>query len=177
MLRPVIFIGCGGSGTKAVRYVRDAVLRRLEHRGWARGMPEAWQFIGLDTLTVQESPTEIPTIPAADFLSLSATFDSYRGLQEALTLRYPVRGALRNARPLCGWLPDPRSVNIPLKDGAGQNRGIGPRCRAAIARGAPCWSASGLPSSAQPPGGRSCARWGHTSASTPRSGARPRPRW
>ena len=125
MLRPVIFIGCGGSGTKAVRYVRDAVLRRLEHRGWARGMPEAWQFIGLDTLTVQESPTEIPTIPAADFLSLSATFDSYRGLQEALTLRYPARGALRNARPLCGWLPDPRSVNIPLKDGAGQNRGIG----------------------------------------------------
>ena len=125
MLRPVIFIGCGGSGTKAVRYVRDAVRRRLEHRGWDRGMPDAWQFIGLDTLTVQESPTEIPTIPAADFLSLSATFDSYRGLHEALTQWYPVDGTLRNAMPLCGWLPDPRSVNIPLRDGAGQNRGIG----------------------------------------------------
>ena len=125
MLRPVIFIGCGGSGTKAIRYVRDAVQRRLEHRGWARGVPEAWQFIGLDTLTVQESPTEIPTIPAADFLSLSATFDTYRGLQEALTQRYPARGQVRDAKPLCGWLPDPRSVNIPLKDGAGQNRGIG----------------------------------------------------
>lgn len=125
MLRPVIFIGCGGSGTKAVRYVRDAVRRRLEHRGWDRGMPDAWQFIGLDTLTVQESPTEIPTIPAADFLSLSATFDSYRGLHQALAQRYPASGGLRNARPLCGWLPDPRSVNIPLRDGAGQNRGIG----------------------------------------------------
>ncbi|MCY4421810.1 MAG: hypothetical protein OXC06_01935 [Acidimicrobiaceae bacterium] len=123
MLRPVIFIGCGGSGTKAVRYVRDAVRRRLEHRGWDRGMPEAWQFIGLDTLTVQESPTEIPTIPEADFLSLSATFDSYRGLCNALTASHPI--GRRDARLLCGWLPDPRAVNVPLKDGAGQNRGIG----------------------------------------------------
>ena len=125
MLRPVIFIGCGGSGTKAVRYVRDAVQRRLDHRGWSDGMPDAWQFIGLDTLTVQESPTEIPTIPASDFLSISATFDSYRGLQEALSLQYRPGDAVRSARPLCGWLPDPRAVNVPLKDGAGQNRGIG----------------------------------------------------
>lgn len=125
MLRPVIFIGCGGSGTKAVRYVRDAVLRRLEHCGWDRGMPDAWQFIGLDTLTVQESPTEIPTIPAADFLSLSGTFDTYRGLWAALTAKHPTGDPNRGARLLCGWLPDPRAVNIPLRDGAGQNRGIG----------------------------------------------------
>ena len=125
MLRPVIFIGCGGSGTKAVRYVRDAVQRRLEHRGWEHGMPDAWQFIGLDTLTVQESPTEIPTIPAADFLSLSATFDTYKGLWEALTAKHPTGSPSRSARLLCGWLPDPRAVAIPLRDGAGQNRGIG----------------------------------------------------
>ena len=125
MLRPVIFIGCGGSGTKAVRYVRDAALRRLEHRGWDRGMPDAWQFLGLDTLTVQESPTEIPTMPAADFLSLSANFNTYRGLCDALTARHPVGNPSRGARLLCGWLPDPRAVKVPLKDGAGQNRGIG----------------------------------------------------
>ena len=125
MLRPVIFIGCGGSGTKAVRYVREAVLRRLAHRGWDRGVPDAWQFIGLDTLTVQESPTEIPTIPAEDFLSLSANFATYKGLCDALTARHPVGGPSRDARLLCGWLPDPRAVNVPLKDGAGQNRGIG----------------------------------------------------
>ena len=125
MLRPVIFIGCGGSGTKAVRYVRDAVLRRLEHCGWKQGMPDAWQFIGLDTLNVQESPTEIPTIPAADFLSLSATFNTYKGLCTALKAQYPIEGPNRGARLLCGWLPDPRAVAIPLKDGAGRNRGIG----------------------------------------------------
>lgn len=125
MLRPVIFIGCGGSGTKAVRYVRDAVLRRLEHCGWKHGMPDAWQFIGLDTLTVQESPTEIPTIPAADFLSLSGSFDTYKGLWEALTAQYPTGDPNSGARLLCGWLPDPRAVAIPLRDGAGKNRGIG----------------------------------------------------
>ena len=36
MLRPAIFIGCGGSGTKAVRYVRDAVRRRLDHQRLGR---------------------------------------------------------------------------------------------------------------------------------------------
>ena len=125
MLRPAIFIGCGGSGTKAVRYVRDAVQRRLDHSGWKDGMPDAWQFIGLDTLTVQEDPTEIPEIPAADFISISATVTRYKDLYEALTGKYRADGPIPNARPLCGWLPDPKAVAVPLKDGAGQNRGIG----------------------------------------------------
>ncbi len=125
MLRPAIFIGCGGSGTKAVRYVRDAVRRHLSHSGWVDGMPDAWQFIGLDTLTVQEDPTEIPEIPAADFLSISTMVPRYRDLYEALTIKYSADGPVQNARPLCGWLPDPRSVKVPLKDGAGRNRGIG----------------------------------------------------
>ena len=123
MLRPVIFIGCGGSGEKAVRYVRDAVRRRLEHSGWIHQMPEAWQFIGLDTLTVQESPTEIPTIPVRDFLTLSAEHNSYAALHRSLIANH----GRDQGRPdlLCGWLPNPDQVRIPLKDGAGQNRAIG----------------------------------------------------
>ena len=123
MLRPVIFIGCGGSGEKAVRYVRDAVRRRLEHSGWTHDMPSAWQFIGLDTLTIQESPTEIPTIPVRDFLTLSGENDSYGALHRALTANH----SKHQGRPdlLCGWLPNPGQVRIPLKDGAGQNRAIG----------------------------------------------------
>ena len=69
MLRPVIFIGCGGSGEKAVRYVRAAVKRTLDQSDWDHGMPDSWQFIGLDTLTTQENPAEIPTIPGNDFLT------------------------------------------------------------------------------------------------------------
>ena len=123
MLRPVIFIGCGGSGEKAVRYVRDAVMRKLDHCGWTNGMPSGWQFIALDTLTTQESPTEIPTIPAKDFLTLSAEHDAYSALHRALVARH--NSTKGSPEHLCGWLPDPGQVRIPLKDGAGQNRAIG----------------------------------------------------
>lgn len=123
MLRPVIFIGCGGSGEKAVRYVRDAVKRTLEQTDWHDGMPESWQFIGLDLLTTQENPTEIPVIPINDFLTLSAEHDTYAALHRSLEAG---RGGDRSYPGLlCGWLPDPDQVRIPIKDGAGQNRAIG----------------------------------------------------
>ncbi len=123
MLRPVIFIGCGGSGEKAVRYVRDAVKRRLDQSDWRHGIPDSWQFIGLDSLTVQENPTEIPTIPGQDFLTLSAEHETYVALHRSLEAEHSgVRGT---PELLCGWLPDPANVRIPIKDGAGQTRAIG----------------------------------------------------
>jgi len=83
MLRPIIMIGCGGSGQKAVRYVRDAVKRHLEHNGWKGGFPQAWQFLGVDTLTSQEDQT-IPPFPAKDYISVSLDFPTFQGLNTAL---------------------------------------------------------------------------------------------
>ena len=125
MLRPVIFIGCGGSGTKAVRYIRDAVKRRLVHAGWDRPMPKGWQFIGVDTLTVQENPTEIPVIPSEDFIGLSVVASQYSTVYDILEKRHPPDGAVGDSRLLHGWLPDKNGPAVPLKDGAGQNRAIG----------------------------------------------------
>ncbi len=123
MLRPVIFIGCGGSGEKAVRYIRDAVNRRLDQSDWNLGMPESWQFIGLDTLTTQENPTEIPVIPNRDFITLALEHDTYAALHRSLQADHN----FNQGRPdlLCGWLPRPEEVRIPIKDGAGQNRAMG----------------------------------------------------
>ena len=121
MLRPVIFIGCGGSGTKAVRYVRAAVQRSLDQAGWPGEMPDSWQFIGLDTLTFQEDPAEIPTIPVNDFLALSADYDTYPALHRALIAAHTGK----SGELLCGWLPNPDQAKIPIKDGAGQSRAIG----------------------------------------------------
>ena len=81
MLSPVIMIGCGGSGQKAVRYIRDAVRRRLVHAGWEGEFPRSWQFIGLDTLESQESPGEIPTMPASDYKSVSLKYSTYTDLE------------------------------------------------------------------------------------------------
>ena len=86
MLRPVIMIGCGGSGQKSVRYVRDAVRRHLEHAGWEGDFPRAWQFLGLDTLNMQESPGEIPTLPNDDFKSVSLGLVNYTDLDNALLM-------------------------------------------------------------------------------------------
>ena len=90
MLRPVIMIGCGGSGQKAVRYIRDAVRRQLDHNNWEGGIPNAWQFIGLDTLNIQEAPGEIPLLPASDYKSVSLEFDTFTDLTNALPVGFAI---------------------------------------------------------------------------------------
>ncbi|SVD22817.1 uncharacterized protein METZ01_LOCUS375671, partial [marine metagenome] len=124
MLRPVIMIGCGGSGQKAVRYVRAAVLRKLKHTHWEGGIPAAWQFIGLDTLNTQEAPGEIPTMPASDYKSISLQYNTFSDLSEALLARHTPIERL-GYRELIGWRPQAKQVNVPLRAGAGQMRAVG----------------------------------------------------
>jgi len=122
MLRPVIMIGCGGSGQKAVRYVRDAVRRRLQHAGWEGEFPESWQFIGIDTLTIQEDPS-IPALPANDYISVSLSYTTYANLANALDARFPPGSA--GFKEMMGWRPNPTQVSVPLQAGAGQLRAVG----------------------------------------------------
>lgn len=124
MLRPVIFIGCGGSGQKAVRYVRDAVRRHLEHMEWEGDFPSAWQFIGIDTLTFQEDAS-IPYLPNNDYKSVSLDFKTYQDLNQAVEAQF---GPNRNAaafKDLRGWRARPDQVTVPLEDGAGKLRAVG----------------------------------------------------
>jgi hypothetical protein len=118
-------IGCGGSGQKAVRYVRDSVRRRLEHSGWDRGIPQSWRFLGLDTLNIQESPGEIPTLPAEDYKSISLKFGTYPQLTDALLAQHSPRDDSSGYRELIGWRPNPAEVHVPLLAGAGKMRAVG----------------------------------------------------
>jgi len=115
-------IGCGGSGQKAVRYVRDAVRRRLFHAGWDGDFPKAWQFIGIDTLTTQEDPS-IPFLPATDYLSVSLKYKTFKALDDALGAKFPIGSD--GYREMMGWRPNPSQVMVPLADGAGQLRAVG----------------------------------------------------
>lgn len=124
MLRPIILIGCGGSGQKAVRYVRDSVARQLEHKGWEHGVPKAWQFIGIDTLTTQEDP-DIPFLPNNDYVSVSLAFATYQGLNQAIEAKFGPTQNKAAFRDLMGWRPNPTQVTVPLQDGAGQLRAVG----------------------------------------------------
>ena len=123
MLRPVILLGCGGSGQKAVRYVRDSVRRHLEHAGWNEGIPKSWQFLAFDTVETQESPGEIPTIPAKDYTSIALAFKDYPALEGALLANFPVGS--KGYPELIGWRPKASEVSVPLRMGAGAIRAVG----------------------------------------------------
>ena len=124
MLRPVIMIGCGGSGQKAVRYVRDSVKRQLESKGWKGDFPEAWQFLGIDTLTTMEDPS-IPFLPSNDYLSVSLAFNNFQGLHQAMEAKFSPELNPKAFHDLQGWRPNPAQVLVPLKNGAGQLRAVG----------------------------------------------------
>lgn len=124
MLGPAIFIGCGGSGVMAVRYIKAAVERSLRRVEWTEGVPAAWQFLGIDTPTDQEHGDQVALLRNEDYLVASHnTYQSYHGLHRAvINERSPGTAAYRE---LIGWRPDPNAVDIPLLQGAGQARAVG----------------------------------------------------
>ena len=124
MLRPIIMIGCGGSGQKAVRYVRDAVARHLEHNGWESGVPSAWQFLGIDLLSTQEDPN-IPFLPERDYISVSLEYKTYQDLNRAVDAKFNSLKSPPAFRDLQGWRPNPTQVTVPLQEGAGKLRSVG----------------------------------------------------
>ena len=123
-MQPVLMIGCGGSGTKAVRHVRAAVKRRLQEIGWEDELPACWQFIGIDTPNTQEASSEIPVLPPEDYLSIGARHKSYPALFRALDATW-AQNRTKDAGLLSGWMPDPSKASFPLSKGAGQTRAIG----------------------------------------------------
>jgi hypothetical protein len=62
MLRPVIFVGCGGSGFKTVARARQMVKEYLEDSGWVGEIPKAWQFLAIDAFSAHDLRwTDLPS--------------------------------------------------------------------------------------------------------------------
>jgi hypothetical protein len=121
-IRPLVFIGCGGSGGKTLRITHDAIMRRLRGKGWTQGMPESWQFLWIDVPMEQEGGDAFGhKLDPASYLGLVKPATVYRtGIDKAVM-------GIRNAdlMDLVGWRPDPDAVKISIEDGAGQFRAIG----------------------------------------------------
>jgi len=49
MLTPLLIIGLGGSGGKTIRSMKQALNRKLESVRYEGGLPDAWQFLQIDT--------------------------------------------------------------------------------------------------------------------------------
>jgi hypothetical protein len=126
LLRPIIMIGCGGSGNKVVRHARDAVKRQLKRTGWDHGVPRAWQFIGIDS-NVFEEDSMVPLLPSNDFIQLARRFHTYQQLHDELMVRFGPQGIQPDVfDELMGWRPNPHQVAFPpFINGLGQSRAIG----------------------------------------------------
>ena len=49
MLSPLLIIGLGGAGGKTIRAMKQELNRILESSGYTGGIPDAWQFLQIDT--------------------------------------------------------------------------------------------------------------------------------
>ncbi len=125
MLYPVIMVGCGGSGIKSVRYIREAVMSRLAAAGWDGPMPAAWQFIGLDTVPGQSDLGEVPALPSRDYLQVSANFRTLAELYRNLRAGHRPNVDGSGYSELAGWLPSSTELRGNVQLGAGKLRAVG----------------------------------------------------
>ena len=82
MFRSFLLIGLGGSGGKTLRFAKEEIRVRLREAGWQGGIPDAWQFLHIDTPTNpdgNELNNRVPQIGIDEYLGLvgsSVTFDA-----------------------------------------------------------------------------------------------------
>lgn len=121
-LQPVLLVGVGGSGSKALRTLRQTLLRRLRASGWTENdLPDAWQMVALDTITVASADGyPEPLLPGSQYLGMTPPGLPYGAIVKNLVQGLP---ADKRQAAFGGWMTD----NIPgdVAFGAGANRAVG----------------------------------------------------
>ena len=121
MLRPILFIGLGGAGGKTLRAIKQQLHQDLTAKGYDAGIPAAWQFLHIDTPTVQDGATfTAPMLSAHEYHSVT---------RPGMTLQ-DIINIVENSCPpteiqkiLAGWSTE--YVPIVINQGAAQIRAIG----------------------------------------------------
>ena len=120
MLRPLIVIGCGGSGVSTVRYLRKSAKVALVNAGWEGPLPQAWQFIGVDVGIQYRYETE--PIPDSDYVCISPGI-SYQNIQSVMETKHPSGGP--GYAEMLGWKPRASEIYPPIPSSAGMFRPVG----------------------------------------------------
>jgi Tubulin like len=119
-MRPVIFIGCGGSGMSTLRSIHDLLSVSLQEVGAGSKIPDAFQFIVIDVPNRPQVnlPERIKYIPLAGPLT---TWLGPGGVDPGLA-----RHANRERREdYQEWRTDPVGMAPQFEEGAGQFRALG----------------------------------------------------
>jgi len=121
-VRPLVFVGCGGSGGKTLRLARDAISRRLRAIGWKGEVPAAWQFLWIDVPLQQEGGDEFGSpLDPGSYYGLVKPGTNY---SEGVDPKVIALGGI-DALDLVGWRPNPADVRIPIDRAAGEFRAVG----------------------------------------------------
>ena len=86
MIRPLLIIGVGGAGGKTIRAMKQELNRILESSGYTEGLPDAWQFLHIDT-TYDGVSFPAPMLPANEFHCVVPSGASYADILGSITAR------------------------------------------------------------------------------------------
>ncbi|MFM8154994.1 MAG: tubulin-like doman-containing protein, partial [Actinomycetes bacterium] len=120
MLRPFLFVGVGGSGGKTLRALKQTLQRRLRQNDWEKGIPQAWQFLQVDT-AYDGVAFPAPMLPLDEFVGLVGPGQTYQSM--IANLETKLNGPSLQQSALAGWC-FPSSA-VPISTGAGMIRTIG----------------------------------------------------
>jgi hypothetical protein len=118
--RRIVFVGLGGSGGKTLRFLKRDINRWFDEIGWTKGMPKGWQFLQIDTPTIQDGviPTA-PMLPDSEYLGLVGPGVQFDDIDAALLNRE------ENRSEFATWRVNPNALHVPVHTGAGQFRAVG----------------------------------------------------
>ena len=119
--RRMLFVGLGGSGGKTLRFLKRDLNTWLENVGWTGGMPLGWQFLQVDTPTVQDG-AEIRSaamLTDDEYLGLVANGTSFEDIDQALM------AGPQNLGEFASWRVKPEGLGVPVHTGAGMYRAVG----------------------------------------------------
>jgi hypothetical protein len=118
--RRIVFVGLGGSGGKTLRFLKRDINRWFDEIGWTKGMPKGWQFLQIDTPTIQDGviPTA-PMLPDSEYLGLVGPGTTFEDIDRALLNRK------ENHPEFASWRVNPNALGVPVHTGAGQFRAVG----------------------------------------------------
>ena len=124
MLRPFLLIGVGGSGGKTLRGLKYQLELVLRQKGWSGRLPQAWQFMHVDTPIAQDGQDyPAPFLPADQYRGLVSGGMNYGTVYNSVSHGGSIADALLD--DVKRQLPDPTRVRVAVDKGAGQYRAVG----------------------------------------------------
>ena len=122
MLSKFLLVGVGGSGGKTLRGLRHNLELRLSQAGWNGDLPQAWQFLHIDSPVIQDGTRfPSPMLPDTNYLALSRSGLKYQDAYSQMLKAVDPQ----DKEDHLGFIPSDQDVDVDVTAGAGQFRGVG----------------------------------------------------